>query len=259
MKENKKKLKIKSDAFPKEMNRFRPHSDVHIIFNDKEVNLDNIVYKQITKEEEITEVKLLHKEWFPIDYDDEYFEKIFKANHDKFITIGAFYVEKDENLKENDTTIDNFHKEMDETDTESSKEYLIGAIIADIQPYEQYGNKITIYKPYFFNFCPPCFLYINTIGVIDKFRRLGISTKLLNEATRMAKCRARIKGIYLHVVTYNDSAIRYYRKNGFTHDGTLRNYYKINGEIYDGDIYVKVFEQKTPYLNCCCLRKKKIF
>ena len=37
------------------------------------------------------EIKNLHKEWFPIDYDDNYFKKIFVNKYNTYFSIGAFY------------------------------------------------------------------------------------------------------------------------------------------------------------------------
>jgi len=58
--------------------------------------------------------------------------------------------------------------------------------------------------------------YIMTIGVVDECRRLGLGTMLLNEVTKVInQSWSHCEIIYLHVVDYNEAAIRFYEKNNF--------------------------------------------
>jgi ribosomal protein S18 acetylase RimI-like enzyme len=53
--------------------------------------------------------------------------------------------------------------------------------------------------------------YIMTIGVVDECRRLGLGTQLLNKAIQvLKKYWSACEILYLHVVDYNESAIRFY-------------------------------------------------
>jgi len=50
-----------------------------------------------------------------------------------------------------------------------------------------------------------------TIGVVDECRRLGLGTQLLNKAIQvLKKYWSACEILYLHVVDYNESAIRFY-------------------------------------------------
>jgi len=70
-----------------------------------------VTYRRLGTDD-IGELKKLHKEWFPINYPDNYFERI---SQDQVIAIGAYYV-----LNE---------------DEENEVEILLGCIISRIKNY----------------------------------------------------------------------------------------------------------------------------
>jgi ribosomal protein S18 acetylase RimI-like enzyme len=58
--------------------------------------------------------------------------------------------------------------------------------------------------------------YIMTIGVIDECRRLGLGSILVDKTIEMLQQNWTIcEVIYLHVIDYNESAIRFYERNHF--------------------------------------------
>ena len=81
------------------------HSHTHDLLKEKgdtikKIDPTKIEYKPLTISN-LSEVKNLHKEWFPIDYDDDYFKKIFINRHSSYFTIGAFYnfeIKQDNNV-----------------------------------------------------------------------------------------------------------------------------------------------------------------
>ncbi|CAM6088209.1 unnamed protein product [Calypogeia fissa] len=81
-------------------------------------------------------------------------------------------------------------------------------------------------------------VYILTLGVIKQYRNLGIASalvgKVIQHATSLPTCRA----VYLHVISYNNSAIYFYKKNSFQCMRRLRNFYYINGRHYDSYLYI---------------------
>ena len=79
-----------------------------------------------------------------------------------------------------------------------------------------------------------------TIGVIDECRRFGLGTMLLREVTiavneQYPTCEV----IYLHVVDYNESAIRFYEKNNFSTLKRNKSHYMIYGKEYDALVLFK--------------------
>src|SRR3989304_6249466 len=65
--------------------------------------------------------------------------------------------------------------------------------------------------------------HILSIGVLEKFRKLSLGTKLLSHI--ICKLRGKYKTITLYVHTENFSAIKFYNKNGFKVQEKLVNYY----------------------------------
>lgn len=76
--------------------------------------------------------------------------------------------------------------------------------------------------------------YIMTIGVIDECRQMGLGTKLLNQTiSLLEKQYPDCVAIWLHVIDYNESAIRFYLKNNFIKFRLLKNHYYIDKKDFD--------------------------
>jgi len=87
-----------------------------------------------------------------------------------------------------------------------------------------------------------------TIGVVDECRRLGIGTLLLNETIEVIKMAypKSCNVIYLHVVDYNKSAIKFYLKNGFEKFKRVQDHYLIMGEQFDAIVIFKDISKVNP-------------
>ena len=72
-------------------------------------------------------------------------------------------------------------------------------------------------------------VYIMTLGVVDEFRGKGIASELLKMVREMAEQQQSIKMVQLHVVVYNQSAIGFYRKNGYELIERISNHYHFLG------------------------------
>jgi ribosomal protein S18 acetylase RimI-like enzyme len=90
--------------------------------------------------------------------------------------------------------------------------------------------------------------YIMTIGVVDECRRLGLGTKLIDETVRILhRDFPQCSLLYLHVVTYNESAIRFYlnERNGFIRFNEIKDHYVIFEKNYDAVTLYKVIGPPT--------------
>ena len=81
--------------------------------------------------------------------------------------------------------------------------------------------------------------YILTFIVLEKYRKLKIGSQMIAEMERTLKGegeqerekdkgkeKEKVDGIYLHVHVVNESAISFYKKQGFVEHKRLDNYYK---------------------------------
>ena len=75
-----------SEAYPPSTSNYGKFlANVHEILKKGEgivIDPQEIVYTDWTPDFDIAELKLLHKEWFPINYDSKYFDKILDGSKD---------------------------------------------------------------------------------------------------------------------------------------------------------------------------------
>lgn len=81
-------------------------------------------------------------------------------------------------------------------------------------------------------------IYILTLGVVESYRNLGIATSLIREVIKYASSIPTCRAVYLHVISYNNSAIRLYKKMLFKCVRRLFGFYLINGQHYDSYLFV---------------------
>ena len=84
----------------------------------------------------------------------------------------------------------------------------------------------------------PLIAYILTLSTSSDFRRRGLATKLLERALAHARSNRNCGAVYLHVITYNVAAIRFYENQGFVNIGVLGDYYFIDGVHHDAFFFV---------------------
>jgi ribosomal protein S18 acetylase RimI-like enzyme len=74
--------------------------------------------------------------------------------------------------------------------------------------------------------------YIMTLGTTREVRRCGLGSVLVNRVVDMIEERKEVGALYLHVIIYNECAIRLYERLGFA------RVKEIKGERFDGGILV---------------------
>ena len=242
-KKNKNEKTLFSEAFPPDKygqrKKISVFSSNHELLNGIEIKTDDIIYKPLSKTD-IGQIKKLHKEWFPVEYDHHYFRKILINRRGNYFTIGAFYNIKNDNKNEN-------------------KEVLIGLAMCEYRPVSDYFIKHTspeaieeICKNIDFNEEVQAYLkcedyscvYIMTIGVIDEYRKLNIGSTLIKQIINTCLWDNLCVGVYLDVIYYNESAIKFYEKNNFKNVATIKNYYELKGNHYDSEVFLKIFTRK---------------
>ena len=229
----KKKIKIFSDAFPPnelgERQKRTPISTTHLTLKEIKLDPNEIIYKPLTKDN-INELLILHREWFPIDYETQFFENTLNPENKNYFSIGAFY-----KINNKEIIIGSALCEMQEIDHKflyHSSEDTLNKISKHISFFEE--MSIT----FGFNNFHCC--YIMTIGVIDEYRSLHIGKKMLELIKEKSLEDPYCICIYLDVIIYNKVAEIFYKKNNFEESTIIKNYYNLNGKYYDSIVYFKI-------------------
>lgn len=168
---------------------------------------------------EIIECKALHKEWFPIEYSDQFYSMIPYPLQALAAVV-----------------------QTGDYDDIDSGNIIIGLILFRTESAESSFLRVT----FMFTSCPA--LYIVTLGVVTPLRKLGVAQDMLRQLqSRCAEDVPRPVYLYLHVAAYNTSAIRFYEAAGFTRHEELTNHYLIKGRRYSAYVYVYyIFDGKPP-------------
>ena len=224
-------IKLKSDAFENGIPSFYTQnpaeiskniSEIHKILydmgKDKPLSID-VYYQNIKEEKYIDSLAELHQEWFPFQFDKMSFKKYFVKEN--FIMIGAF-------IKIN------------------NKEFIIGCVSGEMITENKFNNDLPgVLKSSnsWFNFLNDSVKcgFLHNIGVIDEYRKLSIGTHLLESFVEEVKKRKGV-AVFLNVVVYNKTAIKFYDNNKWHCYGIDKNYYRINGKSFDSKKYYYVID-----------------
>ncbi|XP_032228891.1 N-alpha-acetyltransferase 60 [Nematostella vectensis] len=166
--------------------------------------------------DDIDEVKRLCREWFPIEYPDTWYKEI--TSNPRFFSLAATYCKS-----------------------------IIGLVVAEVKPRgncnrEDAGILGCSYDDDF------QVAYILSIGVVEGYRRHKIGSLLLDSllSNLTTPERHSCKAIYLHVLTSNMAAMRFYESRCFQRFRFLPLYYSINGVHHDGFLYVLYINGGEP-------------
>jgi len=78
---------------------------------------------------------------------------------------------------------------------------------------------------------------LGTVAVDPGRHGQGIAQAMLVDALQMLRGQG-VRRVELYAESDNTRALRFYRKLGFVHEGTLRGFYRRAGEAHDVDEYV---------------------
>lgn len=193
-------------------------ADVHGLLTREEVETFNpsssVTFRHHVLPHELEEVRTLHTEWFPVDYNEDFFRSI--TNDPDVVTVLA-------ELKNS-----RFSK-------------IVGLATIGIRRKEKRYNFDGDLLPHLgLASDDHTISYIFTLGVVDELRKRGLASVLLAECVRRVEATdPTCPVIFLHVIEYNRAAMRLYEKNGFKEFKTEPQFYKLGEVWYSGVMFYR--------------------
>eukprot|EP00916_Digyalum_oweni_P016653 GHVL01027296.1.p1 GENE.GHVL01027296.1~~GHVL01027296.1.p1 ORF type:complete len:272 (+),score=88.15 GHVL01027296.1:605-1420(+) len=241
-----------SSAFPPDL-EIRPtlirDSKLQILSNKiSDINVSDLHFRE-GHIDDLPRLRELHSEWFPLTYNDQFFECIVGGG--PVMTLLAVYREYVYNniYKKNIENNNNIYVNNIENN-ENFIDYIFGLIIISAK-----SNHISLsdvsnilgYKIENHNEDNPQVGYILTLGVIDEYRKNGLAKILLYKGINKYVYKyIYIKCIYLHVIDYNKYAINLYKKYGFIYISYISNFYNIFEKSYGSYLYAYYLNGYKP-------------
>ncbi|GIL51087.1 hypothetical protein Vafri_7176 [Volvox africanus] len=146
-------------------------------------------------------LKAIHRDLFPIDYEEVFFRKAV-AGEDRVFSWAAVH-------------------------SEYGRDYLVGFVTARVV----YLYECDPMDRQVMGLASKCLdgdgtVYVLTLGVVPPCRQCGIARSLLGLVHQHAS-RLRCRAIFLHVISYNDAAMRLYGTSGYQAMARLPNFYHL--------------------------------
>ena len=159
--------------------------------------------------QDIEQVRLLCRDWFPIEYPDTWYQEI--TSNPRFFSLAA---------------------------TLSGS--IAGLIVAETKELGQLAKEDRTLLANCFRGPTSKVCYILSLGVSQQVRKQGIASLLLEQliAHLTSDPASPVRALYLHVLTTNSQAISFYEHRGFQVHSFLPYYYAIKGKRKDGYTHV---------------------
>ena len=169
------------------------------------------------------QIQDLHEEWFPVRYQQEFYDDLV---YGKMCHTG-------EDLYTNLALHDN---------------NIAACVVAAKVPAKRLNktsrNLLLPQPEHHHTAC-----YIMTLGTVAQYRNMGLATRLIEKCVQdQVLSDPSCGALYLHVITSNDSAIRFYERLGFWRVQEIEDYYTIDNQYYNCYLYAKYFHGKYYFV-----------
>lgn len=171
----------------------------------------SILYRPI-RPSDLEVVDKLHADLFPIRYESEFFLNVVHGRD--IVSWGA----------------------VDRNRSDGHSDELIGFVTARLVMAN--GSEVEDVLRFETSEASQTLVYILTLGVVESYRNFGIATSLIKEVIKYASNITMCQAVYLHVISYNNSAIHLYEKMSFQCVRRLHAFYFINGQHYDSYLFI---------------------
>lgn len=146
------------------------------------------------------EVQRLHEDWFPVTYSDEFYEDLAEGRMGQYgkPLYTRLAVEEESNE-------------------------ICGCVIGTFVDGDRMSDRmreLLLDNEYYQRA-----FYIMTLGTVQSKRKAGLGTQLVKMCMREVEADEECGALYLHVITFNEPAIRLYEKLGFDRVEEIEDYY----------------------------------
>eukprot|EP00429_Kryptoperidinium_foliaceum_P009904 CAMPEP_0176005302 /NCGR_PEP_ID=MMETSP0120_2-20121206/2135_1 /TAXON_ID=160619 /ORGANISM="Kryptoperidinium foliaceum, Strain CCMP 1326" /LENGTH=290 /DNA_ID=CAMNT_0017338003 /DNA_START=138 /DNA_END=1010 /DNA_ORIENTATION=- len=162
-------------------------------------------------------IQELHEEWFPVRYQSEFYDDLVhgKMCHSGEDLYTLLAVDRDEKI--------------------------VACLVAAMVPAKRLNfNSRQLLLPDHRKHSMGC--YIMTLGTVEEHRKTGLATYLIERCIQeLVRDQPCVGSLYLHVITSNESAIRFYERLGFWRVQEIQDYYTIADKYHNCYLYAKYF------------------
>lgn len=188
------------------------------------IGVDKIEFRTKVSSAEIDQIRQLHAEWLPVDYNDEFFLALTNPESDVLSVIACL----------------------------SDKPHsIIGmATVAVRRRERRYNFQCDLLPHLGLDSEKDSVAYILTFGIVDELRRAGFASALLKETMkRISESDPDCRVVFLHVIDYNEPAMRLYQKNGFVEFKEEPNFYLLGDTWYSGIMFYQAVRPANSWMN----------
>ncbi|OLP85254.1 Histone acetyltransferase MCC1 [Symbiodinium microadriaticum] len=249
--------KSSSSAMPDPMADTVPRltAKVHRRFSAEDaaaIPLSHIHYRPL-QAEDMDEMMALHQEWFPVSYDQDFYNKSVGGHLYSLVATwpqvqhggsassvgGRVSAEQPEESILGMITMSTYCEHHGEAIS-----HVLGADCEaicrrkrhrDFGSEEEHGPRTG------------ALAYILTLGVAEAFRRRGLAKELIRRSLEyVERDLPEVQAMYLHVVTYNEAAILLYESCSFLRIEYFPSFYFLHGRHYDSYLYARYLRGSRP-------------
>jgi len=227
-----------------------------------QIDLNALEYRAL-RPEDYQEVVALHTEWFPVSYDEAFYNKSVRG---EIFTLAAVHRHSNGNAASEGGSSGSNSGDPggDVIATGLGDCDLLGIVTMSTNCEHHADDIMSVLGSDCATTCRTkhpkdggsmanegadsgnggALAYILTLGVVDGFRRRGLAKELLRRSIQHAdRHMLEVQAVYLHVVTYNEAAIQLYESMRFVRLDRFNNFYNLHGAPYDSFLYARNLHQ----------------
>lgn len=200
-----------------------------------------------------TQIQALHEEWFPVEYQQEFYDELCwhqrmcHSGHKLYTMVATVPRETHAATNNNDDGCGEVKNDGDDRSSQeeeaASDERIVACLVGCVlSAHKLNRTSRQMLVPEFPRRHSKLF-YVMTLGTVTEYRHLGLATRLVRQVVDdVVRRDAEMGTVYLHVITLNDAAIRFYEDRlGFWKVQEIADYYTIDGDPYNCYLYAKYF------------------